>query len=84
MSPMSPEEDSPFGRSPFSSGDSDFSSGAPEIGYHEIKKGKLLGKGSFAQVYAGLCRGLPVAIKVRCRDVTCVWMWYLLVTAGAQ
>lgn len=62
---MSPEEDSPFGQSPFSSGgDADYSSGAPEIAPQEIKKGKLLGKGSFAQVYAGVCRGLPVAVKV--------------------
>lgn len=68
---MSPDDDmpfSPFGRSPNtpfnSSGGEDFSSGAPEIAPHEIRRGKLLGKGFFAQVYAGTCRGLPVAVKV--------------------
>jgi hypothetical protein len=64
---MSPDQDdeSPLARFQLSdSSGGDYSSGPVDIAPQEIKKGKLLGKGSFAQVYAGMCRGLPVAVKV--------------------
>ena len=40
--------------------------GAPVIHISELKvdEGKLLGKGQFGHVYQGLCRGLPVAVKI--------------------
>ncbi len=65
---MSPDQDdeSPLSRHVGDYDSGEFSSGPVDIAPSEIKRGKLLGKGSFAQVYAGMCRGLPVAVKVSC------------------
>lgn len=38
--------------------------GPPEIDSSSIVKGQCIGTGSFGKVYSGLCRGVPVAIKV--------------------
>ena len=64
---MSPDldDESPLSRHLGDYDSGEFSSGPVDIAPSEIKRGKLLGKGSFAQVYAGMCRGLPVAVKVR-------------------